>query len=204
MNLNKFKKHIDKSINGIIQVGAHYGQEVSDFLTLTDNILLFEPQKKAFEQLLKTIEKYDTIKAEQFALGNMDSGDIEMYIANTNDAQSSSLLEPYKHLHQYPNCQFKSKENVKITSINHYFTDKKFNYNLLVIDTQGYELEVLKGGSNYLSKIDFILTEVSNQELYKNCVLIEDLDCFLKTHNFVRSTTDWEGESWGDAIYIKN
>lgn len=203
MNLKNFTKHLNKPIKGIIQIGAHVGQEVPELIELTENILLFEPQKNIFNRLLKNIEKYSSIQTENFALGNTDYSKMEMFIADDNEAQSSSLLEPYKHLEQYAKCGFSSKENVKVTSINHYFKNKNFNYNFFVIDTQGYELEVLKGATNYLKDVDFILTEVSNEELYKKCVLIDELDCFLKLYGFKRIEIDWEGKTWGNAIYCK-
>ena len=101
MKLKDFTKYLNKSINGIIQVGAHYGQETLELLDLSQNILLFEPQKNIFNKLLKNIEKYEFITAEPFALGNVDYAEMEMFIAQDNDSQSSSLLEPYKHLEQY-------------------------------------------------------------------------------------------------------
>jgi hypothetical protein len=73
----------------------------------------------------------------------------------------------------------------------------------LNIDVQGYELEVLKGIRN-LDEIKYIKTEVNRKELYKNCVLVDDLDRYLAQYNFVRVKTIWWQLTvpWGDAIYI--
>jgi hypothetical protein len=42
--------------------------------------------------------------------------------------------------------------------------------------------------------------------MYKDCVLIDDLDKFLEQHGFIREETFWyyhkEEKTWGDAIYI--
>lgn len=77
------------------------------------------------------------------------------------------------------------------------------NYNFLTIDVQGYELEVLKGSRETLTNISGILTEVNRDELYSNCVRVEQLDDFLKNFNFYRVETNWEGGIWGDAFYLK-
>jgi hypothetical protein len=71
------------------------------------------------------------------------------------------------------------------------------------MDVQGYELEVLKGGQEILNNIDYIITEVNRKELYKACVLVDELDSFLENYNMIRVETDWVGDSWGDAFYIK-
>nr|WP_094675987.1 FkbM family methyltransferase [Hydrocoleum sp. CS-953] len=79
----------------------------------------------------------------------------------------------------------------------------KENYNFLTIDVQGYELEVLKGSRETLKNIDYILTEVNPDELSENCARVEQLDEFIGRFNFQRVETNWEGETWGDAFYLK-
>jgi len=83
------------------------------------------------------------------------------------------------------------------------FFDKETNYNFINIDVQGYELEVFKGGKKTLESIDYIMTEVNRDEVYKNCPRIEELDTYLSTYGFERVETTWDGGTWGDAFYIK-
>lgn len=71
------------------------------------------------------------------------------------------------------------------------------------LDVQGYELEVLKGSQEMLANIFGILTEVNRDELYENCIQVEQLDDFLNLYDFQRVETNWEGETWGDAFYLK-
>ena len=75
---------------------------------------------------------------------------------------------------------------------------------LIKIDVEGHELEVLKGAAETLNYVDYILSEVNREELYKDCVLVEELDEFLGAYGFVREETSWGGGSWGDAFYVKN
>lgn len=77
-------------------------------------------------------------------------------------------------------------------------------YNFINVDVQGYELEVLKGASETLRNIDYIMSEVNRDEVYENCAQVEELDNFLANYNFVRVETVWVGDIWGDAFYIKN
>jgi hypothetical protein len=56
--------------------------------------------------------------------------------------------------------------------------------NLLKIDTQGYELEVLKGADDLLDRFDAIYCEVSFIELYKGQALANDVISYLYKRQF--------------------
>lgn len=53
------------------------------------------------------------------------------------------------------------------------------------IDTQGYELEILKGGSNTLKSAQFVLLEVSLLNIYVDCPLVHETIAFMKQQGFV-------------------
>lgn len=74
-----------------------------------------------------------------------------------------------------------------------------------MVDTQGYELEVLKGSVKVLPRFDLLYLEVNRQETYKGCPMVEELDEFLLPFGFHRVETKWASDyhSWGDAIWIK-
>jgi FkbM family methyltransferase len=205
--LFEIEKYIKKPIKGIIQVGAHSGGEVSYLLKFSNNIMLFEPQKDAFANLCETVKNLTTestnIKYENLALGAHNSDQIVMYKEYANSGMSSSLLEPHLHKDQYPTIVFNSREYVAMKTFDDYISDKDIDYNILMMDVQGYELEVLKGAKNYMHKIDYIYCEVNRAELYKNCAMVEEIDNFLNNYNFKRIHTDWAGYTWGDALYEK-
>ena len=135
------------------------------------------------------------------ALGNME-GTIEMNVESANQGMSSSILEPLIHLNQYPHIRFETKQTVNIKKLDS-FIDTLGGYNFINIDVQGYELEVFKGGSEYLNNIDYIMTEVNRDEVYKGCPMVEELDEYLNSYGFERVETTWAGVTWGDAFYVK-
>jgi FkbM family methyltransferase len=163
------------------------------------NVMFFEPVPVTFERLKTNIGEHAIL--HNIALGNQ-VGEIEMNIETANEGQSSSILNPKIHLQQYPGITFNTKINVKIDKLDNYI-DSNENYNFINMDVQGYELEVLKGGSEYLNHIDYIMTEVNRDEVYENCAKVEELDKFLSDKNFERVETTWDGGTWGDAFYIK-
>jgi FkbM family methyltransferase len=203
MNLTSLINKYSLDIRGMIHIGAHYGQEYGSYMANNiNNLLFFEPLSSNYNILSSNITPTDTIKLYNMALGNV-TGDIEMNVETANQGMSSSILEPQVHLSQYPHITFNEKISVKIDKLDNIEFDRQL-YNMINIDVQGYELEVFKGAIETLPHISYIMTEVNRDYLYRNCVLVEELDSYLSTYKFERVETYWAGDTWGDALYIKN
>lgn len=200
LNLKELKNKYGLNIKGIIHIGAHFGQEINLYEELKiNNILFFEPVPNTIKKLKENVGNRG--KVIETALGNL-IGEVEMNIENANMGQSSSILEPNLHLIQYPHIKFIDKIKVPITKLDTFISEKE-NYNFINIDVQGYELEVFKGAIKFLETIDYVMTEVNRDEVYKNCAKINEIDDFLSLFNFKRVETTWDGGTWGDAFYIK-
>jgi len=195
-------EYITKPISGIIQIGAHHGNEYDTLKKLSEHILMFEPQKEVYNKLFNKLGSMPNLVIENKALGS-SIGVMQMYTEQENQGQSSSLLIPQLHCVQYPGIKFTGTEQVEVTTLDEYFNDKLFNYNLLTLDVQGYELEVLKGSTDILLKVDYILCEVNRAELYRGCPMVEEIDSFLNDYGFKRDITSWDGHTWGDALYVR-
>ena len=201
MPLNKIVTKFRLNIRGVLHIGAHYGQEYKDYKTAgINNMIFFEPVKSNFAKLVNNLSNADPeVILYNIGLGN-ESGLKEIYIEKGNDGMSCSLLEPIIHLQQYPGITFKTKEFVTIDKLDNIQFDRSL-HNMINIDVQGYELEVFKGAIKSLENIDIIYTEVNRAEVYKGCARIEEIDLFL--NNFTRVKTQWDGITWGDALYLK-
>jgi FkbM family methyltransferase len=185
---------------GVIQIGAHYGQENKVYEKLNiKNRAFFEPIKSNFEVLKKSIGTEHLLF--NFALGNTNSK-MEMYVETANQGQSCSLLKPAIHTIQHPNIVFNNVEIVDVKRLD----DVDLNiddFNMIVIDVQGYELEVFKGSINTLEKIDVIISEINRDEVYENCVKIDELISFLSDYGFELKEHHWLGKTYGDGLFIK-
>lgn len=191
------------SKRGVIHVGAHFGEEYSEYEALgIENMMFFEPTSVSFEQLVKNLGDKNVTLVNK-AVGNANQ-EIEINLETRNDGQSNSILKPTRHLIDYPKIKFETVEIVEMVRLNDFIQAPEL-FSVLNMDVQGYELEVLKGATEVLPSIEAIFTEVSYDKLYENSALIGDLDHFLKDHAFFRMETIWWKKScWGDALYIKN
>lgn len=191
------------NVNGIIHIGAHYGEEIQEYVNNgIHNIILFEPLSNNFNILENKLKNVNAnIQGYQVALGST-SGKVQMYLSS-NEAQSSSILKPKEHLDHHPDVIFDGMEEVEIDILDNYDIG---NFNFINIDVQGYELEVFKGGKSNLEKIDYIYCEVNRGELYAGNAMIDDIDDYLSHYNFNRVETYWPESwyKWGDALYIKD
>ena len=193
-------KKYDMIITGVIHIGGHYGEEVQDYIDEgIQQIILFEPLSENFNILKEKAGNLNAnIEGFQVALG-AKKGTATMYVSD-NESQSSSILEPAIHLTHHPHVKFPTTEEVEVDLLDEY--DCK-DYNFINMDVQGYELEVLKGATETLKQIKYVYCEVNRAEVYKDNALVEEIDDFLGEYGMVRKQTDWAGDIWGDALYIK-
>jgi len=188
-------------INGIVQVGANIGQEIELFIKYSENIYLFEPLASAHQVLERIIAKNQYIKLYKFALGQKEEVKI-LNVSNQNYRASSSFLEPSLHLDYFPEIEFNEVQEVEVKRFDQ--LEDEFKANFLILDVQGFELNVIKGMGQKIINFDFIFTEFSMKELYKDSVLINELDKELLNLGFVRTnTTIASNKPQGDAFYKK-
>lgn len=192
-------------LNGVAHIGAHWAEEHPVYIECgCKEFLYVEPVKQAFDILVDKFQGNDSVILENVAIGSTPSIGV-MYVDTTNQGQSNSLLEPLVHLEQHKEVIFDGEpEVVKVVTLDSLKISKDLN--LFMVDTQGYELEVLKGSTSVLNQFDILYLEVNREETYKGCPMVEELDEFLKEYKFTRVETKWASDyhSWGDAVWIKN
>jgi hypothetical protein len=55
-----------------------------------------------------------------------------------------------------------------------------------------------------LGSLDYLYIEVNEEELYKGCALITEIDYYVSKYGFERKLTHMTKNKWGDAFYIKS
>lgn len=198
LDFNSIATNFSCVFNGVLHIGAHHGNEYNTYRAMNISPVVFvEALPHVYDILIKNVST--ECICINTALGNK-VGKVEMYVDEANSGGSSSVLKPKLHLTQYPGITFPKKIEVPITKVDLLDIPK---CNFLNIDVQGYELEVLKGAKEYLNGIDYVMIEVNRDEVYENCVQVNEIDEYLGNYGLNRAITNWVGETWGDAFYIK-
>ena len=160
---------LDYKINLIIDVGANEGQfgEFLRELGFTGQIISFEPVEAAFNKLHSVSAGDPNWQIFNFALGAEPA---EAYINVSEFTSFSSLLTPSDYaLGHWKNSRVDHQQKITIRTLDQCFEEELIPASeaiLLKMDTQGYDLEVFKGGRQSLSKISAILSELSLVAVY--------------------------------------
>jgi len=178
-------------IKSVIDIGANEGQFVLKLVRkgFKGNFFSFEPVADSYKKLLLNVKntrnKIYWQVAERCGLGSNNFSD---NIFVSRHSQSSSLLKILpKHTNLKPLSKTAYTEKINIKKLDNFYVNiKKLKKNIfLKIDTQGYELEVLKGATKTLKLITALVVEVSLVKLYQRQPLWLDIINFLKKKNFV-------------------
>ena len=172
-------------IETLVDVGAHRGNFSLDILNYFSikKAFLFEPNSLLVRQSLIPLSKeYGNLEVFQFALGSRNSN--ATLNVSANDGLSSSVLRMKKlHLETAPESKYEFKSEITVRKLDDIIPQKLRNI-LLKIDTQGYELEVLKGSTKTLKNCNVVIVEISFDELYQYGTSALEVMSFLQTAGF--------------------
>ena len=161
----------------IVDIGAYEGkwtEEVSEVFPKAQ-FLMIEAQSEK-EPLIKNVALKDSSRRD-YRIELLSSDDNKMLLFNQYESASSVLVE-----HHDTGAK---KKTITSKSLDTVLNDSNFQTpDFIKLDTQGYELEILKGGNNALTFAKVVLMEVSFIDIYKNGPLVLDVLNFMDKHNF--------------------
>jgi FkbM family methyltransferase len=198
--LHKIIQKYNVNIKGILHVGAHECEEISDYeIYIPRNKILWVeamPDKVAISKI-----KYPNLLIENAVVSDIEET-VKFNISN--NGQSSSMLEFGLHSTFHPHVHYVSSFEAQTKLLKNIICNYDINYNFLNLDIQGAELKALKGMEEYLPKVDYIYTEVNCDYVYKGCAIVNEIDEYLKQFGLYRVETQWWQDcKWGDAFYIR-
>lgn len=170
----------------VFDVGANTGQfgsQVKHWWSEAE-VHSFEPIPDVAVELANTARRYRGWLTYPLGLA-VEPGVYRMF---RNDTTVCSSLKEMAELHRvtYPFSARTKEVDCVFDSLDNY-ADMIEGVALLKVDTQGSEMEVLKGGRSVLSRFSAVMLEVSWQELYKGVPSFDDLNVFLEGFGFQHS-----------------
>ncbi len=176
--------------NGILHIGAHRGTESSVYNWLNKKVLWVEPNPKIFQDLLDNINNFYGQEAYNDLLGEKNLDEVDFFLSS-NDYASSSVFdfsEKFKNKKNERNIHMIEKIKMKMITLDSMCEKNKLdlsNFDHWVIDTQGSELQILKGAKFNFKFCKSLYIEVSTDEIYAdNSTKWNELLEFLKKSDF--------------------
>jgi FkbM family methyltransferase len=210
LSFNEIYKKYIKTNPVIIDVGANEGQSINRFNLIFDNCIVhsFEPITKCFDQMIKNFPSKRFIK-NNYALSDKNTNK-EFFI---NKSSVTSGFNRINKNYDENNWKNKIKKSIKIKTItlDAYISFNKIKkIDILKIDTQGHELNVLKGAKKSLKKnmINFIEVEIILCDYYTKKIKLYEIDHIMDKNNyelFDLSGICYSKKSqikWFDMLYI--
>ena len=161
------------AVNCVIDVGAHYGEYATMLrheIGYRGRIVSFEPVSDSFAKLQRAKGHDPLWRGERHALGSENSS-LEINLFSASDLNSLRPLTAFASEWQSTATQVRGKETVSVKRLDDVIqrcTEGILNPRVfLKLDTQGYDLEVLKGATNSLEMIVGLQTEVATSPLYE-------------------------------------
>ncbi|MDP4252890.1 MAG: FkbM family methyltransferase [Bacteroidota bacterium] len=200
-----------RKVKGVIHVGANTGQEIELYHKYRLSVVWIEPIPEVFETLENNLSGFPGQRAVKGLVTDQDHVEYQFHLASNNGA-SSSILELNLHKDIWPDVSFEKTIQLFSRSLPSLLRENNIGiegFDMLVMDTQGSELLVLKGALPILAHFKYIKTEVPDFESYKGCCQLKDLQSFMDQHGFKeysrhRFAKHPGGGSYYDIIYKKS
>jgi hypothetical protein len=206
------------SINEILDIGSwHLGQAIELYQLFPDaKVSAFEPVPESYNLCLQNRNSYgiDDSKISVFNVALSDViGEVKFYAVDPTTSSSpnigaSSLL---KFIDGLNGSFFSQTWNQKEILVDCLTLDKWCNDNqkdridLIWMDTQGTELNVLKGAEKTLKNVKVILTEVGLKPYYEGHSMKKEIDEFLLERGFIEIDESFELNGFdyeANTIYV--
>jgi FkbM family methyltransferase len=147
----------------------------------------FEPDEDECERLRQHYQDRPSVEIVAHALGSKP-GPAMLYI--TREPACSSLYRPIDDIvDRHPRLEpqrLAARQQIELTTLDswcqHHGVDR---VDYMKLDTQGSELDVLRGATRTLERVLVVQTEVEFNRMYEAQPLFGDVDRFLRDHGFV-------------------
>lgn len=189
---------------GVMHVGAHKAEEIEEYISCgfdSKNPIIWVEAQDSLANQLKL--KLDSKKNKIYRAVAWNKSDEELTFHITSKSASSSLFELGEHKEMYPDIEVEMSTTVRTSRLDEVL-DPQDEFDFVVLDIQGAELQALQGLGERIAQVKWIFTEISRKELYKGATRFQDLEEFLTGNGYKRVFTAWDRKAgWGDALYAR-
>ena len=172
---------LDRS-RGVIHIGAHYGEERFEYAKRNLKVLWIEADPFHIPILKANLRGVPMQNCIQSLLGSKSCSSRKFFVAN-NDGASSSIYPFQEQSVIWPELEMRGAIKLPqftLADALMRFSKRIEDYDTLVMDVQGAELEILKGITHLEKRFKCIQLETSDFPLYRGAAIKSEIDQFLQ------------------------
>lgn len=182
LSTERLKELVNKNEPNILEIGCNDGEHTLWFLNAFEapRIFCFEPEPRAISRFERNVGRRSGVTLVPLAVSDTN-GFVDFYqssgqppwegfdhLEKTGWDYSGSIKKPKHHLDVLPWIKYETKIRVPTKTIDSWVEEESLKIiDFVWMDVQGAELSVIKGMANTLSKVRYIYTEYSDQEMYE-------------------------------------
>lgn len=179
MNYEQIKQTVENSVSSILDIGAHMGE----FTKGMRRVLPFAN----YHMIEANPECEESLKGVGFVPYTIvllsDTPRRLQYYINKQDKMSTGNSY-YKELTHHFSEDNLVQVDMESQALDDIFPNEVFD--LIKVDTQGSELDILRGGSELVSKATYILLECSIELYNEGAPLIDEVIAYMNSIGFVQ------------------
>ena len=189
-------------VERVLHVGAHIGQEADCYRDLgATDVIWVEGDPEVIPRLRDHVEPLGQ-RVFEALLDTEPRRAIEFHRASNE--MSSSLLAMGTHSVEHPEITTVGTVRLPTTTLDAVRGEARLGeIDLLVVDVQGAELRVLRGGEETLAATGACYLEVNEAPLYEGCALLPEVEVFMDDHGFVLAERTIGVHGYGDALFLR-
>ena len=165
----------------ILDIGAHTGQFYGWAKNIWPNAFIWMIEANECHE--GTLERLTLNNNDQYTIATMGDIEREVNLYTRRDKPHTEGASYYKEAAYWDIPQLVMEIPKTLQTLDTIFTEDS-QFDLIKMDTQGSEIDIIKGGKNLCKKSEYILLEVSLIELNEGAPTYKEILSFMEEYGF--------------------
>lgn len=196
MRLNTFSS-LDFKPNKILDIGAHTGQFYGWAKTEWPDAMIHMIEANEYHG--STLYKLTKHTTDTYTIAVLGDSKRDIIFYTRKDKPQTEGASYYKELAYWDIPQLVMEIPRTLETLDSLFSNDE-SFDLIKIDTQGSELDILRGGERLCKKAKYIILEVSLIDLNEDAPTYDEVTLFMKNYGFEEITSIGEHYSQNEIV----
>lgn len=200
-----------RGARGVIHVGAHHGEEILRYASAGLRVVWIEANPACMKKLRKNLSGFVRQRAIQALIGGKASPQRAFFLAS-NDGASSSVFPIAEHQYIWPDIKMYGKVFLPQQTLPETLLKEGIavsDYDTLVLDVQGAELEVLHGIPALRQTFEKIELEAADFPSYEGGTTRAQIHAYLVKEGFeeleaIKFASDNQQRNYFTCRYLRS